>query len=49
MKKVNVYHDKEGHVKIDNFRQRGVLHYVENEFLTDELFSIIEKKYNESN
>jgi len=49
MKKVNVYHNMGGHIKIDNFRQRGVLHYVENEFLTDELFATIEKNYYESN
>ena len=48
MEKVNVYHDSEGRIKIDNFLQRGVLHYVENEFLSDELFAVIEKKYYES-
>jgi hypothetical protein len=45
MEKVNVYFDSSMQIKIDNFRQQGVLHYVENEFLTDDLLKIIEKKY----
>jgi len=45
MEKVNVYFDSNMQIKIDNFRQQGVLHYVENEFLTDDLLKIIEKKY----
>jgi len=48
MKKVNVYYDDKANIKIDNFRQQGVLHYVENEFLTDDLLKTIEKRYYES-
>jgi hypothetical protein len=45
MEKVNVYFDSNMNIKIDNFRQQGILHYVENQFLTDDLLKIIEKKY----
>ncbi len=45
MEKVNVYFDDELNIKIGNFSQNGLLHYVEDEFLSDDLLKKIEKKY----
>lgn len=47
MEKVNVYFNEDCEIKIDNFLQKGVLHYVESEFLTDMLLQSLEKKYYE--
>ena len=34
-------------IKIGNFSQTGLLHYVEDEFLSNDLLKTIEKKYYE--
>ena len=47
MKKVNVYFDSQCRIKIDNFMQQGLLHYVESEFLHKDLLNNLERRYNE--
>lgn len=48
MDKVNVYFDDQINIKIGNFSQYGLLHYVQKEFLSDDLLKILEKNYCES-
>ena len=47
LEKVNVYFDAQMNIKICNFSQTGLLHYVEDEFLINDLLKNIEKKYYE--
>lgn len=47
MKKINVYFDSQCRIKIDNFMQQGLLHYVESEFLHKDLLNNLERRYNE--
>ena len=47
MEKVNVYFDDQLNIKIGNFSQYGLLHYVQDEFLSDDLLKVIEKNYYE--
>jgi hypothetical protein len=47
MKKVNVYFDTQCSIKIDNFMQQGILHYVEPEFLSQGLLENLERIYHE--
>jgi hypothetical protein len=40
--KVGVYLDKQLNLKIGNYKQNGIFHYTEKDFLTDEIISIYE-------
>lgn len=46
MEKVNIYYDSEKRIKLGNFLQQGILHYVEPEFLSEQLMNQLEKNYN---
>lgn len=43
--KINLNHDAQCRIKVDHFMQQGILHYVEPEFLTNDLLKNLEKRY----
>jgi len=48
MEKINVCCDDKANIKLGNFAQKGILHYVEPEFLTPDLLLKLESRYHAS-
>jgi len=40
---VGFYVNKQGNIKIGNYQQHGIIHYVEKDLITDEVISILEE------